>query len=134
MRNCKVFANCSALVLCQLTDLWCVRFLEQKKHIRRTTCGEVPVPDCVGGSHQYSGRLRGLEHLPPSEQHAGVQPPDPLCLCKSCSKYAQSCQMLQVANVHLQFKNNHVTFRVVEKTPPVNTKFLNSVCFSSLSR
>lgn len=59
------------------------RFLDKKKHLWGTAGCEVPVPDFAGGSDQHSGRLRRLEHLSSSEQHAWEQSADPCCLCKT---------------------------------------------------
>lgn len=56
------------------------RVLGPKEQLRGAAGREVPVPDSAGGGHQYPGGPRRLEHLPPPQQHAGGQPPDPVCL------------------------------------------------------
>ena len=59
------------------------RVLGQSEQLRGATGGAVPVPGPAGGSYRSSGGLRGLEHLPQPEPHAGGQAPDPWRLCKA---------------------------------------------------
>lgn len=84
------------------------RVLDKKKYLWGTTGCEVSVPGDAGCSNQHPGRLRRLEHFPPSQQHAGYQPADPRSLCTTYTThlcllllFACTCSGLPVCYNHL---------------------------------